>query len=172
MKEEKEKIDLLFERNAAEQLAGVDWDVLSTSISNRLDKADQNRATARKYPTVFKIAASLAAAAAVILIAVMVKTERQAGIQLNNGRVAVVKILEIKGSAAVEIKHASGKAQVMVDIGRAGKKVARCDVKIIDLNGDLKKDGDRAAWIIISRPAPMFVDNGASRDEADLACML
>ena len=38
MKKEKEKIDLLLERNASEQLAGVNWDGLHAAISERLNQ--------------------------------------------------------------------------------------------------------------------------------------
>ena len=49
--------------------------------------------------------------------------------------------------------------------------MARCDVEIIDLNGDLKKEREQAAWIIISRPEPMFADNGVNRDMSDMICL-
>jgi len=133
MDEKKEKIDLLFEKNAEEQLARVDWDELNAVISSRLDQTQQSRTSARKYPTVFKIAGGLVAAAAVVFIVLMVRTD---GPPEMPGR-AMVTFIEEKGSASVEI---------------------------IDSNGDLKKDSDRASWIIISRPAAVYADNGADRD--------
>ena len=39
MKKEKEKIDLLLERNTGEQLADVNWDGLHAAISERLNQA-------------------------------------------------------------------------------------------------------------------------------------
>ncbi len=166
MKGKKEKIDLLFERNAAEQLGGVDWDRLNAAISTRLDKAQQSKTSTRKYPTVFKIAAGVAAAAAVVLISVMIKTEKLADLQLEKGTRAVVKFIESRGTASVEIKGAAGTSQVSVSVGGSERRVARCDVKIIDLNGDFQKDSERATWIIISRPGPepVYVDNGLSSD--------
>ena len=172
MKEKKEKIDFLFEKNAAEQLADVNWQGLNAAISSRLEQAEQSKTSVRKYPNVFKIAAAVAAAAAVVFIAVMVKTEAPTDLQLENGRSAVVKFIESRGFASVEIKRAGIKTQVMVNVGGSGRKVARCDVKIIDLNGDWKEAGNRAAWIIISIPEPVVADNGPSRDEMDLICLL
>ena len=172
MKEKKEKIDLLFEHNAAEQLADVNWEGLNAAISSRLDQAEQSKTSVRKYPNVFKIAAAVAVAAAVVFIAVIVRTDRPAEIQWDNGRSAVVKFIDSKGSAAIEIKHSNAKSQVIVDIGGSHKEVARCDVKIIELNGDLKEDSERAAWIIISMPEPVVADNGPSKDETDLICLL
>ena len=171
MKEKKEKIDLLFERNAAEQLAGVDWDGLNRTISGRLNKADRRKTSAMRYPRIIKSAAALAAAAAVILIAVMVGTDRRTGVQLEEGRGAVVKFSKAEGSAVVEIKQASAKARVMIDIGRGERKVAICDVKITDLNGDFEKDSDRASWIIISRPEPVFAHNGINKDIMSMICL-
>ncbi|MHC4738291.1 MAG: hypothetical protein ACYS9Y_05235 [Planctomycetota bacterium] len=172
MKEEKEKIDLLFERNAAEQLAGVDWDGLNMAISGRLDQGDQQKSSAVRYRRMIKSAAALAAAAAVVLIAVMVGTDRQTDMQLTEGRSAVVKFSKAEGSAEVEIKQASAKARVMIDIGRPERKVAICNVKITDLNGDLQKEVDRASsWIIISRPEPIFAHNGNNRDIMSMICL-
>ena len=59
---------------------------------------------------------------------------------------------------------------MVVDIGGGERKMAMCDIEIIDLNGELKRD-KQAAWIIISRPEPMFADNGVSRDMSDMICL-
>ena len=166
MKDRKEKIDLLFERNAADELAKVDWDELNTAISSRLSKAGQSKTSARKYTVIFKIAAGVAAA--VVFIAVMVKTEKPADVQCKDSRSAVVKFIDSKGTASIEIKRAGGKSQVIVDIGGSGRKVASCNVEIIDSNGGLKERDARAAWIIISRGEPVFADNGTSRDMMDM----
>lgn len=164
MKEQKEKVDLVFERNTADQLTGVDWNELNAAISSRLDQAQKSKTSVRKYPTVFKIAAGIAAAAAVVFIVVMVRTDRLVDVQLGKGGRAVVKFIDKKGSASVEIKQAGGTSQVWVDFGGGGRKVAKCEVEIIDLNGSLKKDSSQAAWIIISRPEPVYADNGLSSD--------
>jgi len=171
MKEERENIDLLLERNADEQLSKVDWQRLNAAISSRLDKASRSKTVATKFPTVFKIAAGVAAAAAVILIVMIIRTDRAPDFQLENGRRAVVKFIEAKGSASVEIGHAPAKSQVMVDVGPSQSKLARCDIEIIDANGDLKQKANRATWIIISRPEPVYADNGVSRDSMDMICL-
>ena len=168
MKEKKEKIDLILERNAAEQLAKVDWKELNTAISSRLDEASRGKTSTIRFPTIFKIAAGVATAAAVVFILVMVKSRTPTGVQFETGGSAVVKFIESKGSASIEIKHASAKSVVMVDVGGSQRKVARCDVEMIDSNGDLKKDGEGAVWIIISRPEPVYADNGVSSDLMDM----
>ena len=171
MKSEKEKIDLLFEKNAAEQLSGVDWDALNTAISRRLDEVEGRKTSALKYRRVFKIAAGIAAAAAVVIIAVMIKTEKPADMQLEEGQRAVVKFIESKGTALVEIKRAGSKSQVWVDVGGSERKVSRCDIEIIDLNGGLKKEREQAAWIIISRPKRVLADNGINGDVISMICL-
>jgi hypothetical protein len=171
VKSEKEKIDSLFEKNAAEQLSGVDWDGLNAAISSRLDEVEGRKTSALKYRRVFKIAAGVAAAAAVVLVAVMIKTEAPAELQLEEGSRAVVKFIESKGTASVKIKGAAGTSQVSVSVGGSERKVARCDIEIIDLNGDLKKERELAAWIIISRPERVLADNGLSRDVMSMICL-
>lgn len=171
MKEKKDKIDLLFERNAAEQLAGVDWDGLNRAISGQLDQADRRKTSAVRYPRIIKSAAALAAVAAVVLIAVMVGTDKRTGVQLKETGGAVVKFSKAEGSAVVEIKQASAKARVEIEIGRGERKVAICDVKITDLNGALKKEVGRASWIIISRSGPVFAHNGNNGDIMSMICL-
>jgi hypothetical protein len=168
MKDQNEKVDLLLEKNAAEQLGGIDWEQLNTAISSRLDQVGQVKAPSIKYPILLKAAAGLAAAAAVILIALPVVIDRPSGLQLPNGRSAIVKVLEPAGSASVVIERIAAKQSVFIEIGQAGQKLAKCDVEIIDLNGDAPENGGRAAWIIISRPEPIYADNGTSRDMTDI----
>ena len=170
MKNKKEKIDLLLEKNAGQQLAKVDWDGLDAAISSRLDKASQGKTHAIKFPSVSKIAAGIAAAA-VVFIVLMVGIEKAPDLQLDNGSRAVVKFIDKKGAASVEIKRASAKSEVFIGIGGSQRKLAKCDVKMIDMNGDLRKGGSGAAWIIISRPEPLYADNGAAKDMRDLICM-
>ena len=76
MNDKKEKLDILLEQNTAEQMAKVDFDQLNTAISKRLDQIDHSRTTTRKGPVVFKFAAGLAAAAAILLILLMVDTQK------------------------------------------------------------------------------------------------
>ena len=145
MKKEKEKIDLLLERNASEQLAGVNWDGLNAAISERLNQADRNKISKMKYRRVFKIAAGVTAAAAVVFIAVMIKTDTPTTVRFESGGRAIVKLVESKGSATVEIH---------------------------DSNGQDNQGKDRSAWIIIRTSEPKVADNGQSRDEADFACLM
>jgi len=172
MKKEKEDIDLLLERNANEQLAGVNWDGLNSAILDRLNQADQSKTYAINYRRVFKIAAGVAAAAALVFIAVMVRTDTPTTVRFENRGRAEVKFSESKGSASVKIEDASAKAAAVVDLGGSQRKVAKCDIKIIDDGVDKEKNGSRAAWIIIRVPEPVLADNGISKDENDFACLL
>jgi len=168
MENKKERIDLLFEENANEQLAKVDWGKLNGAISARLDEAQPSKTSGRRYATVFKIGAGVAAAAAVVFIAVMVRMEKPMDLQFKDGQRAVVKFVETKGSASVEIISRSGRSQVLVDIGYARTGIAKADVEIIDQNGERKENGSRAAWIIIRMPEPALADNGANGHLRDL----
>jgi 2-methylaconitate cis-trans-isomerase PrpF len=170
MKQHKENIDFLLEQNASEQLAKVDWQALNAAISSRLDQTSRTKTLTAGIPTALKIAAGLAAAA-VILIAVMITVDTPDDLRLENGQRAVVRFAEPAGTASVEIEHALAKAKVFVDVGLARSTFAICDVHIIDVEGEREKNGTRAAWIIISRPEPVFADNGAAKDMKDLICM-
>jgi hypothetical protein len=145
MKKEKEKIDLLLERNASEQLAGVNWGGLHAAISERLNQVQQSKTYGTRFPAILKIAAGVAAAAAIIIIAVMFWMDTPKAVRLENGPGAVVKFVEGKGSAEVEI---------------------------LDSKGQNNQIGNRSAWIIIRTREPEVADNGQSRDEADFACLM
>jgi hypothetical protein len=171
MKDRKEKIDSLFDKNTAEQLSGVDWDRLTAAISRRLDEAEARKTSVLKYRSIFKIAAGAAAAAAVVIIIVMAGIEKPADVQLKEGQRAVVKFIESKTTALVEIKHETGRSNVMVNVGASQFNVARCDIEIIDLNGDFRKKEEQGSWIIISRPVPVYADNGVSKDLMSMICL-
>ncbi len=145
MKKKKEKIDLLLERNANEQLAGVNWDGLNAAISERLNQADRNKIPTMKYRRVFKIAAGVTAAAAVVFIAVMVKTDTPTTVRFENGAKTTVQFTKSKGIASVEI---------------------------LDFNGQKNQSENRSAWIIIRTREREVADNGQSRDETDFACLM
>jgi len=145
MKKEKEKIDLLLERNTSEQLAGVNWKGLNADISQRLNQADRSKTYTINYRSLFKIAAGVAVAAAVVVIAMLLRTDTPTTVRFENGGKAIVTFVESKGSAKVEI---------------------------LDSNGQDNQSLDRAAWIIIRVPEPALADNGQSRDEADFACLM
>jgi hypothetical protein len=156
-----EKIDLLLGRNADEQLRNVDWNGLSSTISRRLDKTQQTKTYPIGLPSVFKIAAGVAAAAAVLLMIVMIKLEKSADMQLGNR----------KGSASVEIIEGLSKSQVTVDIAVPDTKLAKCDIRIIDSRGSDKAGDAQAAWMVISRTEPLYADNGLSNDMKDVICL-
>lgn len=169
----KESIERLLDRNANEQLAGFDWDRLNKSISDRLDRAGGSRTFVINYGNVFKIAAGIAvAAAAVVIIAILVRTEPPGTRRFENDGKAVVTLIENAGSASVEIKQKSAGAALVIDTQMNRKNLAVCEIEIINSNADNVTNASRAAWIIIRVPEPVLVDDGQSRDEADLACLL
>ncbi len=145
MKKEKEQIDRLLEQNESEQLAGFNWDRLHATISDRLNKADRDKTSTMTYRRMFKIAAGFVAAAAVVFIAVMIKTGTPTTVRFENGPKAIGTFVASKDSAKV---------------------------KILDSNQQGNQGKDRPAWIIIRTSEPKVVDNGQSRDEADFACLM
>jgi hypothetical protein len=172
MKDKNEQIDSLLERNTTEQLETVDWDRLNTAISRRLDQARRRKTTGIGWPTFFRVAAGLAAASAIVLIAVIIRTETPTAVRFEKGGSAVVKFVESKGSASIQIQPIDAKSQISVDIGGSRREVAKCDIEIIAVKQERQKNGRRPAWIIIRTPEPALADNGTSRDEMDLMCLL
>jgi hypothetical protein len=92
-----------------------------------------------------KIVTGTVATAAVIFIAVMIKTNVLTEVQFDNGRKGIVAFVEDKGST---------------------------NVKILDSNRQDNKEKNRSSWIIIRTSEQKVVDNGQSRDEADFACLM
>jgi hypothetical protein len=152
MKDGHEKIDLLLARNADEQLSKVDWNRLNSAISERLDRARQGKTSVIRFPTILKVAAVVAAAVAVLFGAVM------------------IDFGDREGSAEVKIEGVSGRSRVTVDIG-ADKMLAKVSVQISDPGTAQKEDEIQPAWFIISRPTPMYADNGVSSDMRDVMCL-
>lgn len=152
MLDEHEKIDFLLARNADEQLRKVDWDKLNTAISSRLDRARQSKTSVIRFPAIFKIAAAVAAAAAVLLATL------------------VIDFGDSKGSAKVEIKGLSGRSHVVVDIG-GSETPAKVSVQISDPGTAQKEDDIQPAWFIISRTEPLYADNGVNNNMRDVMCL-
>lgn len=172
MKKENENIDYLLKQNADEQLTSYDWDRLNESISKKLAEVDETGIHKFNYGYLFKIAAGIAVAAAVVIIAILLRTEPLQTAQYERDGKAVVKIIENTGSATVEIKQKSYETAVVVETQMKQQNSVVCDVEIINSNGDEAKNESRPTWIIIRVPEPVLVETGQSRDEADLACLL
>lgn len=168
MKNGQEKIDLLLECNADEQLKNVDWNKLNAAILNQLDEAKKYKASVRKHPIVFKIAAGVAAAAAVVFIAVMIKPQRPVDIKLGEGRTAMVEFIGSKGSASVAIIEPSDRAHAKVNIAGQSEKTANCCVQIIDSSTGQKEDVNRPSWFIICMSEYTNGNNGINRDAMDM----
>ena len=145
MKKEKEQIDLLLRQNESEQLAGVNWDRLHSSILKRLNQADRNNTYLMSYRRVFKIAASAVAAAAVVFIAVITKTDMSKTVRFENGGKTIGTFVYSKDFAKVQI---------------------------LDSSEQDNRGKERSSWIIIRTSEPKVADNGQSRDEADFACLM
>ena len=143
MKDSKDKVERLLQQNADEQLVDFDWDRLNAAISSRVGQVEKSKASRRRYPVVFKVAAGIAAVA-VVVVAVTVQMENSSGLRPADRGRAVVKLIGKRGSASVEI---------------------------IDSAGGGETSGSQAAWIIISRPEPVYADNGFSKDIKDTICL-
>ena len=153
MKKKKDKIDVLLQRNIAEQLADVDWDDLKATISGRMEKAKQTKTPQIRFPTVFKIAASTTAAAAALIIVMVSYTNK-------------------KGSATVAFINPSDRAHVQVNIVERDSNRGKCDVRIIDSGTTRKqKDKIRPNWFVISQIESISTNNGIDRDMRDIACL-
>jgi hypothetical protein len=176
---EKDRIDKLLDKNAAEQLEKVNWDRLTNEISDRLDRAGQMKVPPRspsmaglglsQWPFFFKAAAGMTAAAAIIFVAVVFRVNEPSDMQMPGDTAA--EIADTKPVTSIQIKDTAGKAFVMVHVGRTDKEAAKCIVDIIDHNSDLEEDS-RAAWIIINATKRALADNGHDKEEADLMCLL
>ena len=169
MRKNKDKIDILIEKNAAEQLSHINWEQLNAVISGRLSKARQKTPFSINFPTLLKVAATIAAAA-IVLIAVTLSVEKLMEEGPDNGGTANVRFVESKGSALVEVRTASSGSQVTINVG-PDRKLAKCDIEILDKNGGPEESTTRAAWIIISKPQRVYAENGANRDMMDMMCL-
>lgn len=144
MLDENEKLERLLERNADEQLADFDWGQLSAAISSRLDQVEKHRRVGRKYPIVFKVAAGVAAAAAVVIVALRVQMKDAPDTRLPDAGTAKVQLIGNRGSASVQIT---------------------------DPVDDVEPQSTQAAWIIISKPERVYADNGLNRDTMAMICL-
>jgi len=164
MNENKEKIDFLLERNTAEQLAGVNWDDLNAAISARLNQAGSRRPRFVRFPVVFKIAAGIAAAAAVVLIAVMVGINRLPGLQINKDKSVVVKLIENQAFTSVKISRPEDKLQTTINIEGGKESAARCYVEIIDSDTNMRDEGSKTALMVIVRPKQPSAEKNADKN--------
>ena len=147
MKKKEDKIDALLRHNTAEQLTGVDWNELNAAISARLDTAKK----AKIAPTLFKIAALTAAAAAILIIVMIDFTDK-------------------KGSATVAIINLSERAYVQVNIAETDSNRGKCDIQIIDSSTARKQENDtRPNWFVIGKVGIASTNNGSERDMRDIA---
>ena len=145
MKKEREQIDLLLEQNETELLSSVNWDQLQSSISKKLDDADYTKTSIITYRRILKIATGIIAAAAVVFIAVMVKTNIPTEVKFENGGKGIVAFVESESSSKV---------------------------KILDSKEQDNERENQSSWIIIHVSEPKVADNGHSRDEMDFACLM
>lgn len=172
MKGEKDRIDRLLDKNAAKQLARVDWDRLTNEVAARLNRAQQIQNPPRRYPAFFKMLAGIAAAAAVVFVIIAFRMREPSDVQVPKDRSGVVEFIDQQGTASIQINGIVGKSFVVLHAGHGDRKVAKCEVRIIDGTGDSEKESNRAAWIIISNPQRTLADNGHNKEEIDVMCLL
>ncbi|MHC4728459.1 MAG: hypothetical protein ACYS17_14660 [Planctomycetota bacterium] len=137
-KEEEQQIDQLLRQNESERLTGVNWNQLHASISKRLNQADHNKISVMSYRRVFKMAAGIAAAAAVVFIAVMIKTYTPTTVRPQ----AVVTFVESKGSAKVKILDS--KEQDNQGKDRSSWIIIRTSEPQVADNGQIRDENDFA----------------------------
>ena len=166
MKKNKEKVDILIEKNTVEQLSRVNWERLNASISSRLDRARRDAPFSINFSTLPKMTATIAAAV-IVLITVTLNIEKLTDVGRDNGGTVEVKFVESEGSASVEIQTAATGSRVTVDIGTK-RMLAKCDIEIFDKNDDIEESTNRAAWIIIGEPKRVYAENGANQDMMDI----
>jgi len=172
MKSGRKRIDRLLDRNATEQLERMNWDRLTDEISARLDRARRIEVAPSGWPVFFKVAAGVAAAAVIVLAVVVLRMHGPSQVRTPEGRSAVVEFVDRQRGASVQINDTAGNSLVVIHAGRDDRKAATCVVDIIDRNGDLERENSRAAWIIISRPQQTIADNGQSKEDKDVLCLL
>ncbi len=176
MEDAENKLDMLLNRNASEQLDAVDWDELNAVISDRLDRTAGGGLNKRRF---LKVASGLAAAAVIVFAVLVFFTDGQSDLVLEDGRTAKVVFSPRKGKALVEMQQDVSRANVavvigsgrrgsaLVDLVTGSKAVAKCEVEIKDVKGR-KRSEKRASWIIISRPEPVYADNGDVTNEMSM----
>lgn len=169
MKNADEKIYLLLGQNADRQLAGFDWQHLNAAISKRLDKAGEIKKVEGRFRHLSNVTKWIAAAAAIVIITGVILINKQSENRLESKGHATVKFIESKGTGSAAIGIASGQADVKIE-SREGEKTVAAVVKINDLNGESKKEGKRASWIIITRPQPFIAEN-KNDNEKNFICL-
>jgi hypothetical protein len=162
MRHKKEDVNSLLQRNADGQLADFDWEQLNAAITRRLDGAQRRTASVIGFGAVIRIAAGMAAAAAIILIAVTVM-RREPVHTRDAGRPG--------GTASVEIAGLSDRPQVAVDIHTRNKQLVLCRLEIIQLDESPKQDQSDGAWIVVAGYVSRLADYRASRDMASMMCL-
>lgn len=197
MKDKKENVDHLLQRNAEEQLADFDWERLSGAIMSRLDEAQHRKTSAVGFGAVVRIAAGMAAAAAIILIAVTIMQQEPVTTPADMPGTATVELSEpqgtasvtatdrsqvvvavsahdegqMSGTASVQISSVSDRPQVAVDIHTRDREPVLCRVEIIRPDESPGRDQSDGAWIVVAGYAPRLVEDRVSRDMLSMMCL-
>ncbi|MBN2457096.1 MAG: hypothetical protein JXB29_11275 [Sedimentisphaerales bacterium] len=154
-----DNLDKLLEQNVELQLQDIDWSKFSTSISNRINQAQETMATKIRRIRILKTAAAVAAAILlVIILKVSYVSKEQSAI---TGR-ANVKLIQSSASAFIKIADKTAKSATFVDIAPSAKQLASCSIDIIESDSDFGENETGSAWIIITAPEPMYADNGSA----------
>jgi hypothetical protein len=162
---EEEKLDLLLEQNAEQQLAKIDWQALNISISFRLDAAQ--KPTIFKWPVLFNIAAVIA------IISVIAALLLAGRISLNKkpATIASVEYTHSIAKTTVQILEIPAQAEVTLNPAAASSTVARCEVEIIESATKPNPGFGIPTWVIICKTEPPPAQNGVNEETASLLCL-
>lgn len=183
MKENLDNIEFLIAGNTDRQLAAVDWEQLYSRIQNRLDNTPQqtNGLSIKRMALRWTVGI---AAAAILLILLVLTGNKKPPLLLPEGQLAVVQLTEHRPIAAVEIgkrddtSHVSVtmepiSSQAQVSFSRQDRRLAQCDVVIIEQNGQAEKEKNPLpSWIIIMASKPSVAENQTDQQQLDIACLL
>jgi len=172
MKHKAEDIDPLLRQNLQEQLAKVDWRKLNADISDRLDKAEKAGTAASPFSSLWKFAACIGVAGAVVFAAILITITNRPGLHSPRSPKALVRLEEQRGSASVQIGTTYRVATAEVRLEEPLARSSSCVVEINETIGLVRPAGNNASWSIIKKSArPAYADNGLRYDKTDVVCL-
>ncbi|MFH1615809.1 MAG: hypothetical protein ABIG61_12100 [Planctomycetota bacterium] len=155
MEKQEDKLDLVLNRAAAEEFAGVDWESLNEMVRNRLAAG---RRQGRKQ---FRWVKFAAAAAVIIGVLFFCRTRKQ------GSKGSFVEIVRTKGVAKVELVREQYAEQVRVEPVGQGVRDVWCKVETIGGEGGTEARGE-SAFIIIRMPKAEMAYNGDAKKAEEI----
>jgi hypothetical protein len=161
---EKEKLDILIERNAEQQLAKVDWQSLNTSITSRLNTAGTQQSF--NWPLLLRIAAIIAVTCVIAAGILIIHNQRanvsaRASVELTSGSTRTV----------VQILDTHSQSEVIFSPPAANSPVAKCEIEIIEPAENTNQNFGGPTWFIICKQETPAVKNGMTEETASMLCL-